>query len=603
MLGYSAHMDESALRELIQDVRRGRLSRRSFVQTMVALGLTLPMIAQMLAAAGVASAEPRGGGFIPKKRGGGGDLKILMWDPPALLHPHFGRGLRDFSASRIFYEPLAAPTAEGSFEPILAEEMPSLGNGTLSKEGMWVIWRLKKGVVWHDGAPFTADDVIFNWEFAVDPATAATSKAVYDEVARIDKVDSHTVKVIFKRPQPFWCRVFVTDGLLPRHAFERHRGSGAKEALGTAKVVGTGPYRVTEFKPGDTISAELNPRYHVRNRPFFDRLEIKGGGDAVSAARAVLQTGAYDFGYYMLAEEDVLRRVEQGGKGRILIVPGSGISHIQCNQSDPWREVEGERSSAKSTHPILSEAAVRTALSLLVDRAAIQEHLIGRNGQITSNFLNAPERFRSTATTWEFSVDKANQILDGAGWVRGSDGAVRVKGGRKLSLLFQAATSATVQKMQAVVKQAAAKAGIEIEVKAIPAGVFFSSDTSNPDTNVRFLADLQMYTTFPGLDPQIFMAQFCSWEMPSKENKWAGRNTTRFRNEEYDRLWRQAEVEMDPVRRAAMFVRMNDLVVQEKVVIPVTRRNILHAASNQLAGIDLNGWDSIFGRIAYWHRA
>src|SRR5947207_1422996 len=109
---------------------------------MVALGLNVQMAAQMLASAGIASAEPRDPGYVPKKRGGGGDLRILMWDPPALLHPHFGRGLRDFTASRIFYEPLAAPTAEGTFVPVLADEMPSVLNGTVAKHGTWVIWRL-----------------------------------------------------------------------------------------------------------------------------------------------------------------------------------------------------------------------------------------------------------------------------------------------------------------------------------------------------------------------------------------------------------------------------------------------------------------------------
>jgi peptide/nickel transport system substrate-binding protein len=346
---------------------------------------------------------------------------------------------------------------------------------------------------------------------------------------------------------------------------------------------------------------ELNPQYHIPNRPFFDRLEIKGGGDAVSAARAVLQTGEYDFGYYILAEEDVLKRVEQGSKGKLLTVPGSGVSHIQCNQSDPWRPAEAERSHAGFAHPSLGDAAVRSALGLLVDRASIQEHLVGRNGRITANFLNAPERFRSTATSWEFNVDKAGQLLAEAGWVRGPDG-IRVKNGRRLKLVFQAAVSPSVQKVQMVVKQAAATAGIEIEVKAVPSSVFFSSDPSSPDTNVRFLADLQMYTVFTGLDPQLFMAQFVSWEIPTRENKWTGRNLTRWRNEDYDRLWRQAETEMDPVKRAALFIRMNDLVIREAVVIPVTWRNTVHAVSNQLGGIHPNGWDSIFGRIAYWHR-
>jgi len=593
-------MDEAGLRDLIEEVKCGRLDRRRFVQTMIGLGLTAPMAAHLLTAGGVA-ASPRQIGFTPTRRGGGGDLRILMWDAPTFLHPHFGRGLRDFTASRIFYEPLATPAADGTFVPVLAEEMPSLSNGGVAKDGASVVWRLKRNVVWHDGAPFTADDVIFNWEFAADPATAASSRATYEELARIDRLDSHAVKLVFKKPQPFWARAFTGDGLLPRHIFERYRGTGAREALGNVKAVGTGPYRVVDFKPGDSIAAELNPQYHVVDRPFFDRVHVKGGGDAVSAARAVMQTGEYDFGYYILAEEDVLKRIEQGGKGKLITVPGSGVNHIQCNQSDPWRDVDAERSTAGFAHPVLTDHAVRTALSLLVDRASIQEHLIGRNGQITSNFLNAPERFRSRNTGWEFNLDKAGQFLNEAGWLRGPDG-VRVKNGRRLKLVFQGAVSPSVQKVQMIVKQAAATVGIEIEVKAVPVSVFFSSDTSSPDSNVRFLADLQTYTVFTGLDPQLFMAQFVSWEIPTKENKWTGRNLTRWRHDEYDRLWRKAEVEMDPVKRATLFIRMNDLVIKDAVVIPVTWRNTVHAAANQLGGIEPNGWDSIFGRIAYWHR-
>ena len=589
------------LRDLVDQVRQGRLSRRQFVEAMVGLGCAAPVAVQLLASAAPVSGQPRESTFTPTRRGGGGDLRILMWDGPTLLNPHFGRGLRDFTASRIFYEPLAAPTAEGTYVPVLAEDVPTVRNGGLSRDGQSVTWRLKKGVQWHDGAPFTADDVVFNWEFATDPASATSSRGDYDQVARVEKLDAYTVKVVFKKPQPFWPVVFTGEGLIPRHVFSGAKGAGAREAVGMIKPVGTGPYRLVEFKPGDLIRAELNPTYHVPNRPFFDRLEIKCGGDSVGATRAVLQTGEYDFAYYVLVEEEMLRRIEQGGKGRVLAVPSSGVSHIQLNQSDPWREVDGERSNPKAPHPVLSEAPIRAAIGLLVDRTSIQEHLIGRTGQITSNFLNSPERFRSRSTTWEFNVDRANQILDQAGWVRGPDG-VRAKDSRRLKLLFQGATNATVQKIQAVVKQAAARAGIEIEVKAVPASVFFSADANNPDTNVRFLADLQTYTVFTGLDPLLFMAQFTSWEIPTKDNKWTGRNLTRFRSAEYDRLWRQAEGEMDPVKRANLFIRMNDLVIQSGVVIPVTWRNVLHAASHQLAGIELNGWDSIFSRIAYWYR-
>ena len=595
-------MDEPILRQLIEQVKRDRVTRRVFVQAMAALGIGAPLAAQMLASAGVAAAQPREPYLVPTKRGGGGDLRILMWDAPTMLHPHFGRGLRDMTVSRLFYEPLAAPAPDGTFVPVLVEDIPAINNGTLAKDGQWVIWRLKKGVVWHDGVPFTADDVIFNWTFAIDPANVTSTRGAFEEVSRIDKLDKHTVKVVYKKPQPFWGAVFTGGGLLPRHIFEPLKGAGSRDAVGMVKPVGTGPYKLVEFKPGDWIRAEINPTYHVSNRPYFDRLDIKCGGDSPSAVRAVLQTGEYDFAYYVLMEEDVLRRIEQsGGKGRVLTIPSSGVSFIQCNQSDPWTEVDGERSSPRSTHPFLTDPAVRSALALLVDRASIQEHLVGRLGQSTSNFLNAPDRFRSKNTSWEFNVDKANQILDQAGWARGADG-IRAKDGKRLKMLYQAAANATVQKVQVVIKQAAARAGIEIEVKAVQASVFFSADVNNLDTNVRFLADLQTYTTFTGLDPQSFMAQFGSWELPSKENKWTGRNLARWRNPEFDRLWRQADVEMDPVKRAALFIRMNDLVVQNGVVIPITWRNVMHAATNSLAGIELNGWDSIFGRIAYWYR-
>src|SRR5262245_59812507 len=594
-------MDEHALRELIGRVQRRQISRRRFVEIMAGLGLSTPMALRLLGAADLATAQPRASEFTPSKRGGGGDLRILMWDAPTVLHPHFGRGLRDLTASRLFYEPLAAPTAAGTFAPVLASEIPSVKNGGLAKNGQWVIWHLKKDVVWHDGTPFTADDVIFNWQFAIDPANATSTRAGFDEVSRVEKIDPTTVKVVYKKPQPFWKVVFTGDGLLPRHVFEPVKGAGAREAVGMVKPVGTGPYKLVEFKPGDLIRAEINPTYHIPNRPFFDRLEVKCGGDSAGATRAVLQTGEYDFAYYVLVEEEVLRRMEQGGKGRVLTLNSSGVSFIQCNQTDPWTPVDGERSSPKSTHPFLSDQAVRTALSLLVDRVSIHEHVLGRTGRPTANFLNAPERFRSTNTTWEFNVDKANAVLDQAGWARGADG-IRAKDGKRLKMLFQAAANSTVQKIQAVVKQAASRAGIEIEIKAIPASVFFSSDVSNVDTNVRFLADLQTYTSFTSLDPQFFMAQFLSTELPSKENNWVGRNFARWRNPAFDQLWKQAEVEMDPVKRAALFINMNDMVVQSAVVIPVTWRNVLHAAGNSLNGIDMNGWDTIFGRIAYWYR-
>ncbi len=598
-------MEERELRALVDQVKTGALSRRRFVQMMVGLGLTAPLAAQMLASAGVAQAQTRWT-FNPTKRGGGGLVKALWWQAPTLLNPHFANGTKDQDACRIFYEPLASYDPDGNVIPVLAAETPSLQNGGVAKDGMSVTWKLKKNVVWHDGKPFTADDVVFNWEYVMDPATAAVSVGPYRDIVRIDKLDSHTVKIVFKSPTPFWAAPFcgAANGvIIPKHLFQAFKGEKSREAPTNLKPVGTGPFKFADFKPGDIVRGGLNPNYHVPNRPFFDQVEMKGGGDAVGAARAVIQTGEYDYAWNAQVEDEILKRLEQAGKGRTEIVPGGNIEHIGVNTTDPWTEVDGERSSVKTKHPTLSDPAVRQALNVLVDRGSVQEEIYGRTGIATANFLNAPARFVSKNTKWEFNADKANSILDAAGWKRGSDG-VRAKDGKKLKFVYQTSINPSRQKTQQIVKQACAKAGIELELKSVTANVFFASDPANPDTFSHFSTDLQMYTTtMTQPDPQRFMDQFTSWEVAAKDNKFALTNKTRWRNEEYDRTWRTAESEMDPVKRAALFVKMNDLVIQNVVVIPVVLRPRVSAISNRLRDAVQSGWDSDFWALAYWSKA
>src|SRR5262249_34159844 len=424
------------------------------------------------------------------------------------------------------------------------------------------------------------------------------------DIARVEKLDSHTVKVVFKSPTPFWPIAFCGTGagmIIPKHVFEPFKGAKSREAPANLKPVGTGASRYGDSKPTDEVRAELNPNYHVANRPFFDRIEMKGGGDAVSAARAVIQTGEYDFAWNLQVEDDILRRMEQGGKGRVDIAVAGNTEHINVNQTDPYTEMDGEKSSIKTKHPLLSDPAVRQALTLIVDRGSTQEQVYGRGGQATGHYVNAPARFQSKNTKWELNVEKAGKILDDAGWKRGADG-VRVKDGKRLKFLYQTSINAARQKQQAIVKQAAAKAGIEMELKTIVASVFFGSDPGNPDTLAKFGADLQMYAWQFDADPQLSMRVFASWEVATKENKWAGRNTTRWRNEEFDRLYRAAETEMDPVKRAAHFVRMNDLVVQNVVVVPLIWRNWVSGVSNRLKGTEISGWDSSFWNLPNWYR-
>jgi peptide/nickel transport system substrate-binding protein len=298
----------------------------------------------------------------------------------------------------------------------------------------------------------------------------------------------------------------------------------------------------------------------------------------------------------------VLLRLERGGKGVVKITPGAGCEHIQLNNTDPWTEVDGERSSFKTKHPSLTDPAVRQAMGLLIDRKSVQDHIYGRTGIATANWVNNPPRYRSPNTSFEFNVDKANALLDAAGWVKGADG-IRAKGGVKLKYVYQTSINQPRQKTQAIVKQACARAGIEIEIKSVVASVFFSSDVANPDTYPKFYTDLQMYNTGPGRpDPAVWLQMFLSSEIATKENKWQGRNVTRWVNKEYDDTHKASESELDPVKRVALLIKCNDLAVNNQVIIPIVFRPGVSGVSKRLS-INLSGWDSNFYDLADWSAA
>ncbi|OAF07270.1 peptide ABC transporter substrate-binding protein [Bradyrhizobium neotropicale] len=595
-------MNEDDIRGLIAEVKEGALSRRSFIQRVAAIGIAAPVASQILIWNDVAMADATLQ-YKPTKAGSGGPLKILLWQAPTLLNPHFALGTKDQIASRIFFEPLAGWDKEGNLIPCLAAEVPTRKNGGLSAGGMSVTWKLKQGVKWHDGKPFTADDVVFTWTYAADLATAAYTTGSYKDI-NVEKIDDHTVKVNFKNPTPFWADPFVgsVGQILPKHHFGDYVGAKSRDAPGNLKPVGTGPYRFVEFKPGDLIRAERNPDYHVRNQPHFDTLEVKGGGDAVSAARAVLQTGEYDYAWNLLVEEEVLKRMEASGKGKVDVTPSGNVEFIILNTTDPWTEVDGERSSIKTRHPTLSDPAVRQAINLLIDREAIQKFIYGRGGVATASFVNQPAQFKSGKLKYAFDVDKANKILDEAGWKTGADG-IREKDGKKLKYVFQTSTNAPRQKTQAIIKQACQRAGIEIELKSVTASVFFSSDVGNPDTYSKFYADMEMYnTTQPQPDPERFLNQCVSWEIATKDNKWLGRNVSRWSDPEADKAYKAAQSELDPVRRAALLIKVDETFCEAHVFLPLLSRNIVGAGANNLMA-DISGWDVTTWNLASWYRS
>jgi peptide/nickel transport system substrate-binding protein len=486
--------------------------------------------------------------------------------------------------------------------PILAAEIPTQQNGGVLEGGKVVRWRLKKGVTWHDGKPFTADDVVFTWEYARDPATAAITIAVYKDIT-VTKVDDYTVLVSFKNATPFWATAFVAaEGMIiPKHLFGPYAGAKSREAPTNLKPVGTGPVHLRRFQAGRSRHRGAEQELpHAQPAPFrHDRDEGRRRRD-LGRAR-VLQTGEYDYAWNLQVEDEVLKRMEAGGKGKAHIVPSGDIEFIQVNITDPWNEVEGERGSIKSKHFAFSDKQVREAMSLLCDKKSMQEFIYGRTGEATANFMNAPSRFRSPNTKWEFNIEKANTLLDAAGWKRGADG-IREKGGKKMKFVYQTSINPTRQKEQAIVKQAAQKAGIDLELKSVSASVFFSSDFANPDTYPKFWADLQMYTTT--MTRPTPSASWTSTSLPRlRRRRTSGpAGTSAAMSTRSTTSWRlSAKSELDPVKRAATYIKMNDIVINDFIVIPLISRPRVRGGNLKLV-TTLSGWDLDFSALHNWYR-
>ena len=561
---------------------------------------TLILAAAAVAVASTAAAD----------RGTDGELKMLYWQAPSILNPYLSGGTKDTHAASLILEPLARYDENGDMMPWLAAGIPTLDNGGVAQDLMSITWTLRDDVVWSDGTPFTAEDVAFTAAYCMDPTGGCSSAAAFQGVASVEAVDDHTVRISFDVPMPFPYAPFVGSiiPVIQKRQFEHCTGARAPECTAeNFAPIGTGPFKVEEFRPNDVVRYVANDRYRHPDQPVFSGVLMKGGGDAVSAARAVLVTGEFDYGWNLQVAPEILADMEQAGRGEVLSAFGTFVERLVVNMTNPDPAVGDTRSTYQdgaNPHPFLSDPMMVRALSMAIDRGILVEAGYGPAGRVTCNVLPAPPVYASTAndSCLTQDVEDANRLLDEAGWVRGRDG-VRAKDGVRLSILYQTSTNSVRQDTQALIKQMWREIGVETELRNINASVFFGGDPASPDTFQKFYADIQMYTNnFDGTDPQAYMAGWVCEEIPGPDNQWLGSNISRYCNPEYDALAAEFAKTAGIEQRAAIAKRMNDLLIADGVVIPLIHRGEIGARSLSLGGVRHNAWDATLWNIHEWHR-
>lgn len=538
------------------------------------------------------------------QRGAGGNLTILYWQAVTALVGHHAQGTKDFDAARLVLEPLASTGPDGKPVPALAAEIPTKANGGISADSTSITWKLKPNVKWADGSDFTSADVVFTWKYVADKTTAATTAGVYATVKSVEAVDKTTVKVTYAAPtsNPYLAFTAGTGQIIQEKQYKDFIGAKAKD--GPKIPVGTGPYKVVEFKPNDVVTYEINAQYRDTAKPFFKTVTFKGGGDATSAARAVCQTGDVDYAWNLQVEATVLKPMLDAGdsKCKMNISPGPNVERILINRSNPAASLGEKRGEPDTTHPFLSDLKVRQALAMAIDRTPIAA-LYGPTGSATCNMVVGLEAYTSKNTAampvCKFDLAAANKLLDEAGAAKGADG-IRVYKGTRMKILYATTVNPLRQKEQDLVKANWTQLGIEVELKAVAAGVFFG--TEGNDTAAKFFFDVEMYTNGASqITQDDYMVNYICSEIKTAKDKWSGANYMRWCNKDFDALYDQYTKELDLNKRYELLTKMNDMIVSDVVEIPlVNRTQPSDGISKTLKGVIPTAWDSVLWNIADW---
>ena len=543
-------------------------------------------------------------------------LTILYWQAPTIANPYLAGGNKDVDASALILEPLANYDEQGRLAPRLAEEIPTVENGGISEDMTTITWKLKEGILWSDGTPLTVEDIIFTHRYLCSlPSTEDVCGPV--PVGNVDPVKDLplNIRITFTSPVIYPYTLFVGASLpvLQKAQFANCVGEVAQECrTENLYPIGTGPYKIIDFTVSESetettsvLTYEINEHFRSTEK-LFSKVVIKGGGDAAASARAVLETGEADYGWNLQVGPETLRTLEDGGKGTVEPAFASLVEHLVVNFTNPDPALGDQRSEwleGDNPHPFLTDLAVRKALSLAIDRVHIAEQLYGHTGRATCNVLPAPLEYASPNNDECLTqdIEGANTLLDEAGWTPGDDG-IREKGGTRLNITYQTSTNPVRQATQELIQRWWQEIGVETGLNNIDGGVFFSSDPDNPNNLWRFYADVQMFADGTSIDPQGYLSGWQTTEITSSENNWMGSNIPRWSNQEYDDLYQELTLTPIGTERENLVIRLNDLLVQNYVLIPLVDRAFASAFSNSLKGVRVNGWDSELWNIHEWYR-
>lgn len=541
-------------------------------------------------AAGALTAFPALAQTQPRR---GGTVVIALIQEPGGLN-RFLTNQSGAILGKMVVEGLFEPDASGVYRPVLAAELPTLANGGLSGDGLTVRFKLRPGVKWSDGKPLTADDLVFTWQAYADPTSAPAGDAItpaWRQIEDVRKLDDLVVEVRMKRPNPAYLELF--NIVLPRHIFDG-KTTVTNQHPQFRTPLGTGPFMVQEWRTGDSIVFARNPHYREPGKPYLDQVIAKVTPNREVALQSLIRGEVDTMFFPVTGDLPALMKASREGRPIRVAVQStkSWVEWLWLNMSD--------NGQPGRPHPVLGDPAMREAIDHAINRQQILDQVFSGLGQLTGSLIYSGWAATEIAAT-PFSTAKANQLLDAAGWVRGSDG-VRSKGGTRASLRFQTiAGDRTRELYQQMIQQNLRDVGVEVRIQNVPSNVIFGSHKDGGLIK-RGNYDILMSRAGYVIDPISWVNNFTTDQIPSAQNVEGG-NTMFYSNADYDRLVTQAAASVDREERKRLYARTAQLFAMDRPALPLYSSAWGWAWNDRLKGVQINHWLGMWPLSADWHVA
>lgn len=469
---------------------------------------------------------------------------VLSPQEPRTLLPHFDLLTLAHEVQHLVFDCLFVVDENGTYAPQLASRVPTLENGGISEDGRSYTITLREGVQWHDGEPFTAQDVVFTHQVITDPDLPVPNRTVWEDIESVEALDDHTVQVTFPSTNVSFLDAAATTScfILPRHLLE---GEDIVDSPLNRQPVGTGPFVFEQWESGSFIEVSRNDNYWREETPHLESIVVRIT-PGTEGQRAALQRGEADLLLHMSSAD--LDFVADLDAYEVVQGPAHAWWQFWINNDDP----------------ILSDLNVRRALAHALEKEAITETVLGdivdpQHAMFpSSHWAHNPD-----VRVYAFDPEQAQQLLEDAGWTVGS-GGIREKDGEPLRLeILNIAGQAERRQVIQIAQSYWRAVGIDATIREIDAASF-------PPTMSQ--GDFQLaYGFFSERQEPVF-------------NLWLGTNWQRYENDDAFELLRQVPGTVDPDERAELIQAFQRIVAEDAAMLPLAPRPLLNAAHEGLQG-------------------